>query len=338
VFHDVKVFDVHGHVSPPLPGTGMVNMLLRASNTSKMEPLNPDVAEQFGLGDDAWTGTVSRHVKTLDDRAIDVQVLGPRPFLMSADMPKHVFTTWTRFVNDSIAKQCRMEPTRFVGTCQLAQDPSAPDASHCLPELIRCVEEHGFVGAYVAPDPLGVHGGPGLADRWWDPLYGRCEQLGLPIIIHGVTNKDQRLAHIPQNYQMNFVAEQYWANQSLSHSDVFERFPALKVIVCHCGGALDRWIPTDPHLSQTDLSNNLFYDTCAHDVHYLEAAIKQRTVPRMVFGTEAPGSGGAVRPETGRPADDLLPVIDAYEFLSEQEKIDLVHHNPVRLFPTLDKV
>jgi predicted TIM-barrel fold metal-dependent hydrolase len=274
----------------------------------------------------------------MNDRSVDVQVVGPRPFLMSADMPRHTFQTWTRFVNDSIAKQCRMEPTRFVGACQLPQVPSAPDASHCLAELQRCVDEHDFVGVYVTPDPLGVHGGPGLAERWWDPLYQRCEESQLPIIIHGATNADQRLSHVPENYQMNFVAEQYWAGQSLSHSDVFQRFPGLRVIICHCGGALDRWIPTDPHLSQRDLSQNLFYDTCAHDVHFLEAAIKQRTVKRMVFGTEAPGSGSALRPETGRPADDLLPVLDAFEFLSEQDKLDLVHHNPARLFPAMAKV
>jgi predicted TIM-barrel fold metal-dependent hydrolase len=303
-----------------------------------MQPLSDAAAKRFGLEDEAWAESVGRHVAIIDDRSVDVQVLGPRPFLMSADMPEHTFQTWTRFVNDSIAKQCRMEPTRFLGACQLPQNPGAPDASHCLAELQRCVDEHGFVGVYVTPDPLGVHGGPGLAERWWDPLYERCEEAQLPIIIHGATNADQRLAHVPENYQMNFVAEQYWAGQSLGHSDVFERFPGLRVIICHCGGALDRWIPTDPHLSQRDLSTNLFYDTCAHDVHYLEAAIKQRSVARMLFGTEAPGSGGALRPETGRPADDLLPVIDGYDFLSEQDKLDIVHENPARLFPAMAKV
>jgi hypothetical protein len=134
-------------------------------------------------------------------------------------------------------------------------------------------------------------------------------------------NSDPRLAHVPQNYQLNFVAEQYWANQSLAHSDVF-----------------DRWIPTDPHLSQLDLTQNLFYDTCAHDVHCLEAAIKQRTVARMVVGTEAPGSGSTIRPHTGKSADDLVPVIDAFEFLSEQDKLDLFHENPARLFPAMAKL
>lgn len=338
MWHDDKVLDVHAHVSPPMQGTGMVNMIMRSANTAIPDPLTPRVAAGFGLHDDAWDKSVGRHIAVMDERNIDIQVLGPRPFLMSADMQPHVFNAWTRFVNDSIAKQVRMHPDRFVGACQLPQDISAPDATHLLDELNRCITEHGFVGAYVSPDPIGTHSGPGLTDRWWNPLYQRCEEDSLPIIIHGTANADPRLVHVPQNYQLNFVAEQYWATQSLAHGDVFERFPGLKVIVCHCGGALDRFIPTDPHLAQRDLSDNLFFDTCAHDVNYLEAAIKQRTPARLVFGTEAPGSGSTIRPETGKSADDLVPVIDAYAFLTEDDKRAIFHENPARVFPAMAKL
>jgi hypothetical protein len=48
-----------------------------------------------------------------------------------------------------------------------------------------------------------------------------------------------------------------------------------RVIICHCGGALDRFIPNDDrHIAQKDLSQNLFYDTCGYDVNFLEAALK----------------------------------------------------------------
>jgi hypothetical protein len=38
MFLDQRVLDVHGHVSPPMQGTGMVNMLLRATNTAGLAP------------------------------------------------------------------------------------------------------------------------------------------------------------------------------------------------------------------------------------------------------------------------------------------------------------
>ena len=158
---------------------------------------------------------------------------------------------------------------------------------------------------------------------------------GIPIIVHGSNCADPRIDIIPQNYQIGFVWEQYLATQLLSHGDVFERFPELKVVVCHCGGALDRWIKTDPHLSQKDRSKNLFFDTNAPELNFLEAAIRQRTPARMCFGTEVPGSGGAVRPETGRPGDDLVPIIGSFDFLSEEEKHAIFHHNPAHVCPGL---
>ncbi|GGI07536.1 amidohydrolase family protein [Egicoccus halophilus] len=334
MYNGKKVFDVHGHVSAPMGGVGRFNMVLQATNMVINNPMgDPTLAGVFGLEDDDWDTSVGNHLKVMDERDIDVQIIGPRPYLMFGWMQPHLLPVWTRFVNDSIAKQVGMFPERFLGACQLPQSITEPDATHMLDELNRCVDDFGFVAAYVSPDPTGRRDGPGLAESYWDPLYKRCVELNVPIIIHGTNVHDPRFALVPHNYQLGFVAEQYWANQVLSHSDVFERFPDLKVVICHCGGSLDRWIPTDPHLAQKDLSDNLFYDTCAHDVHYLEAAIKQRTVKRMLFGTEAPGSGKAIRPETGRSADDLVPVISAYDFLSEEDKLDIFHNNPAKIFP-----
>ena len=167
-----------------------------------------------------------------------------------------------------------------------------------------------------------------MHEPYWFPLYARAQELGIPLIVHGTNSLDPRFRVVPHNYQLGFLTEQYLAGQFLSHGDVFARFPELKVIICHCGGALDRFIPTDHHLAQKDLSSNLFYDTCGYDLNFLEAAIKQRGVPRMLFGTEAPGSGRAVRPETGRTSDDLVPVIETFDFLTEEDKIKIFNDEP----------
>jgi predicted TIM-barrel fold metal-dependent hydrolase len=192
---------------------------------------------------------------------------------------------------------------------------------------------------YLSPDPHGRRDAPGLDSRWYDPLYRECEERALPMIVHGTNCQDPRFQNVPHNYQLGFVAEQYWANQVLSHSDVFERFPGLKVVICHCGGALDRFMKNDPHLSQKDLSQNLFYDTCAHDELYLECAIRQRGVARTVFGTEAPGSGAAPRlgSEVSKTGDDLVPIIAGFDFLSDEDKRTIFHDNPESLFPAMAK-
>jgi hypothetical protein len=53
-----------------------------------------------------------------------------------------------------------------------------------------------------------------------------------------------------------------------------------------------------------------------------------------MFGTEFPGSGGAVR-EDGRPSDDVLPTIDGLGFLSTEDKIKIFNKNPLRVFTKL---
>jgi predicted TIM-barrel fold metal-dependent hydrolase len=231
-----------------------------------------------------------------------------------------------------------MVPDRFLGAAMLPQLSDAPDLSNCLDELNRCVTELGFAAAYVSPDPAGRRTTPGMHEPYWYPLYARAQELGIPLIVHGTNSLDPRFRVVPHNYQLGFYTEQYLAGQFLSHGDVFERFPELKVIICHCGGGLDRFIPTDHHIAQKDLSENLFYDTCAYDLNFLEAAIKQRGVPRLLFGTEAPGSGRAVRPETGRTSDDLVPIIGAFDFITEDDKIKIFNENPARVVPALAKI
>jgi predicted TIM-barrel fold metal-dependent hydrolase len=329
LYGNMRVFDIHGHVSvPPAALSRLVTML--GANTV----LPFDLAKGLGIrgaAEDDFLRSAADHVTFLDDRNIDVQVIGPRPYLMLGWMEEHLLPAWTRYVNDMISQQCRFYPDRFLGACQLPQVSHAADLSGCIAELDRCVNELGFVAAYVSPDPGGRRATPGMHEPYWYPLYERCQSLQVPLIVHGTNSLDPRFRVVPHNYQLGFVTEQYLAVQFLSHGDVFDRFPDLKVVVCHCGGALNRFIATDSHLAQKDLSQNLFYDTCAYDTAFLEAAIKQRGVSQMLFGTEAPGSGGATRPDTGRPGDDLVPVIAAMDFLTDNDRTQIFNLNAARV-------
>jgi predicted TIM-barrel fold metal-dependent hydrolase len=337
VYNNVRVLDVHGHVSVPFSANSFL-VLMMGSNTPMASPIGQDKAGPAGVTQEDFRVAALGHAKYMDDRNIDVQIIGPRPFLMLGWMEPHLLPAWTRYVNDMIHQQCQMVPDRFLGAAMLPQHSDAPDLSNCLDELNRCVTELGFAAAYVSPDPGGRRTTPGMHEAYWYPLYARVQELGIPLIVHGTNALDPRFRVVPHNYQLGFYTEQYLAGQFLSHGDVFERFPELKVIICHCGGGLDRFIPTDPHIAQKDLSENLFYDTCAYDLNFLEAAIKQRGVPRLLFGTEAPGSGRAVRPETGRTSDDLVPIIGAFDFITEDDKIKIFNENPARVVPALAKI
>ncbi|HYK70837.1 MAG TPA: amidohydrolase family protein [Streptosporangiaceae bacterium] len=337
MYQDIPVLDVHGHVTVPQAANSFLVMML-GSNTAMPSPIGQPAAGPAGVTPDEFRAAAAGHAKYMDDRNIDVQIIGPRPFLTMGWMEPHLVPAWSRYVNDMIHQQCTFFPDRFLGACALPQLSDAQDISHCIDELNRCVTEYGFVAAYASPDPAGRRTTPGMHEPYWFPLYERCQELDIPIIVHGTNALDPRFGVVPHNYQLGFLTEQYLAGQFLSHGDVFERFPELRVIICHCGGALDRFIPTDHHLAQKDLSRNLFYDTCGYDLVFLEAAIRQRGVGRMVFGSEAPGSGRAVRPETGRTSDDLVPVIGDFGFLSEDDKKKIFNENPARVVPGLAKI
>lgn len=335
MFNGQKVLDIHAHVSAPNNGTQTLAMMLAGNSPIEFDPRVVDVP-MLGMTAEEWDICTKRHLAEIDSRSIDRQLLGPRPFLMLGWMQPHLLPAWTRLVNNMIAKQVSMAPDRFVGAAQLPQNADAPDLSHCLPELERCVHELGFKAVYLSPDPTGDRRSPGMHKPYWYPVYEACEKHGLPIIVHGTNCTDHRIDVIPSNYQIGFVWEQYLATQLFLHSDVFDRFPGLKVVICHCGGALDRFLPEDAmHSAPNPRVGNLWFDTNAPNKIFLEAAIKQRGVEQMCFGTEVPGSGRAVSKATGRPGDDLVPIIDSFEFLNAADKHAIFHANPAHVCPGL---
>src|SRR5205807_782660 len=79
---------------------------------------------------------------------------------------------------------CGLYPDNFIGVCQLPQSPGVPP-DNCIDELERCVNELGFVGCNLNPDPSGGHWtAPPLTDRYWYPLYEKMVELDVPAMVH----------------------------------------------------------------------------------------------------------------------------------------------------------
>jgi predicted TIM-barrel fold metal-dependent hydrolase len=322
MYNGYKVVDVHGHMTTPA-----VFRQFLAETVSQNTP-----NRKLDMNDEQLENAQQRHLKFMDDRNIDIQLIGPRPIAMWHWMRPFLQEFWAKTTNDVIARIVKLHPDRFRGMAQLPQCSTSKDTTNLLREFERCVKELGFVGAYLNPDPAGDKQTPGVDNEYWFPLYEKAQELDAPLMIHPSITYDRRLETIPANYQMNNYLEEFVAMQLLCHSKVFETFPRLRITICHCGGGLNRFIPTDHHVGQRDQRNNLFYDSCVYDEHYLEAAIKQRGVDQVLFGTESPGSGGAVRPETGKPSDDMIPVIDGLAFLSGEDKKKIFQTNPLKVF------
>jgi predicted TIM-barrel fold metal-dependent hydrolase len=287
----------------------------------------------FRLTDEELQPSLKSHVKLLDEYGIDVQLLGPRPVSMWHWMRPFLQAHWCTITNQVIAQSVRLYPGRFVGMAQLPQSTSHKDTTPCAEELQRCVQEYGFVGAYLNPDPGGRREVPGVNDTYWYPLYHKAQELGAVLMVHPSASYDPRLEVVPGNFQINNVVEEYIATMIYQNTRVFHDFPRLRVVICHCGGALQR---LQESKRANRFENNLFYDTCAYDVDFLTAAIKQKGVDCLLFGSEVPGMGSkAVRPENGRPFDDMVPIIKGLPFLTESDRTKIFYDNAKKVFTLL---
>ncbi len=350
-FDGYTVLDVHGHMSgPPQVRAWAYNLIaLRSPEEGDLE-----------IEDAQMERALERHLQVLDERSIDVQLVSPRPVAMMHWERPFIQRAWARTTNDLIAQHCRLHPDRFAGVAQLPQSREL-DTRSCLEELERAITTLGFVAAIVNPDPGGDRQTPGLNDPYWHPLYERAEALDCTLIVHPSITRDPRVEGIPHNYQYNNLTEETLATMLLEHFDVFERYPKLRVVVCHCGGALRRTLEAGRRTrggivgqsgqagggqvgmnvrrrarESRERRDNLFFDSCAYDPDFLEAAIRQRGVDQILFGSEAPGSGTSTKnPETGRPSDDLVPVIAGLSFLSAADRQKILHDNALRVFPLL---
>ncbi len=247
-------------------------------------------------------------------------------------------------VNDYIAELAGAYPTRFAGVCGLPQVGGEP-VTVALAELERCITELGFVGTLLDTDPgEGDNSTPTLDDEYWYPLYEKLCALDVPALIHSTGCKWGR-----ETYSMHFISEESLAVLSLANSRVFLDFPTLKIIVAHGGGSIPyqvgRWRAERLHPQMNkevplkesfdDSLRRLYFDTVLHNRNSLEMLIKLVGSDRVMFGTENPGSGSAIDPETGRQFDDIKPLIEEIPGLTAADRHAIFEGNARRVFSRL---
>jgi OH-DDVA meta-cleavage compound hydrolase len=333
------IIDVHGHLcaSPKLYSWFTLLLASRATYGTPPPPISDDEM--------LWLPETRRNLDALDLAGTDVQLISPRPFtLFQAEKPGRVAHRWIEGVNSYISQFCRLLPDRFAGIAALAQPVSEP-IKYSLPELERCIKELGFVGCLLNPDPgEGDNATPTLDNEFWYPLYEKLCELDIPAHVHSSGNQSGR-----GTYSTHFIDEESLAVLALANSRVFLDFPKLKVIVSHGGGAVPyqvgRWRAERLHPvmaksfplkeSFDESLRRMYFDTVIHSKDSLAMLIKLVGSDRVVFGTENPGSGTALNPETGRSFDDIKALIDEIDFLTPQDRANIYENNAQRLFPLL---
>jgi len=205
-----------------------------------------------------------------------------------------------------------------------------------LDELDRCVNELGFVGVMINPDPGEGDGQtPGMGDEYWYPLYEKLVQLDLPALVHAASCRNQR-----ESFHNHFITEEGIAIISLLSSKVLDDFPKLKLLISHGGGPVPyqvgRWRsqlrgPNDTENFDERLKK-LYFDTALYSVESLDLLFKIVGPDRCLFGTERPGAGSKKDPRTGRWYDDVRPMIESLEWLKPEQKNKIYQKNAESVF------
>lgn len=274
------------------------------------------------------------------ERGTDLTIFSPR----AAGMGHHLSTAeanavWSRECNDLIARVCTLFPRNFVGVGQLPQAPGVPPAN-CIPELRRCVEELGFVGVNLNPDPSGGYWtDPPLTDKWWYPLYEAMVELNVPAMVHVSSSCNPNFHGTGAHYINGDTS----AFMQLVEADLFADFPKLKFIIPHGGGAVPyhwgryRGLAQDmgKPLLKDHLLHNVFFDTCVYHLPGAELLAKVIPVENILFASETIGAVQGIDPETGYHFDDTKRYIQQIPGLSDGDRSRIYEGNARAVYSRL---
>jgi aminocarboxymuconate-semialdehyde decarboxylase len=237
--------------------------------------------------------------QVLKDLGVDTQVLTLTTPGTHVETPARA-ARLAALVNDAFADVIRTKNGRFTALATLPlNDPAAS-----VKELERAMRDLGLRGAMLFSNVNGI----GLNDDRFLPLYEAADALGAVLYIHpthpvGV----EAMTDFWLMPLVGFLMDTTLAAAKIVFSGIPERFPRIRWVLCHMGGAipylaerLDRGfeafsecrahIPRKP----SDYLRQFYYDTVNFDPRALELAIAFAGIDRILAGSDYPHQIGSI--------------------------------------------
>jgi uncharacterized protein len=279
-------------------------------------------------------------IAEMDAQGIDVQVLSQvQPGLEHSTAGRA--TPVARTFNDRVAEAVAAHPDRFAAFAAL---PTA-DPSAAAEELARVTNELGFKGALINGRTLERF----LDDQFFWPIFEAAEALKTPIYLHPMPPPkavyDAYYAGFGDDVSFMLSSPAWgWHIETGLHAlrlilaGVFDRFPALQMIIGHMGEAIPFMLARvddvlggrtslDPATRRTELSIKEYFDRNFHITISgiftdppLRCAIDTLGADRIMFAVDHPFSDGAVARRFLEQAA-----------ISDEEREQIAHGNAGRL-------
>jgi aminocarboxymuconate-semialdehyde decarboxylase len=296
----VPIVDVHNHFYPPayLEALASNPGNVRVTHDSEGNPLlhypgDYNIAVR-GHRDIAYREEV------LAEQGIDRQLLSLTTPGTHVERPERAVAL-ARLVNDAFAEVVADRGRHFSALATLPlNDPAASAA-----ELERCVKQLGFRGAMLFSNVNGM----ALADPRFLPLYEVADGLGAVLYIHPTSPVGvEAMTEYWLMPLVGFLFDTTLATAHLVFSGVVERFPRIRWVLSHLGGAipflaerLDRgyhaFRECRQHIRRPPseyLTARFWYDTVNFDTRALRLAIEFAGIDRILAGSDYPHQIGSI--------------------------------------------
>lgn len=228
------VIDIHNHFyAPKLLEEIEKKKFFKKHLEIEKDSLNRKIIVQKGTR----VVTITEPMTNVDIRLKDMEEAGVDIQALSLSIPGVDFLEpkegleYAQLSNDGIVNICRRYPNHFVG---IASVP-LKNTEMAIQEIKRAVNELGMRGVLIGSNVDGTF----IDDEKFWPFFSEVEKMRTPIFIHPMTPpgneamNDYRLAPMI-GYEMDLCL----AVARIVFSGLLERYPELKFIISHLGGAI----------------------------------------------------------------------------------------------------
>jgi aminocarboxymuconate-semialdehyde decarboxylase len=277
-------------------------------------PLWPSIEHRGGNGSAVMVGgkvfrlidsrswDAGRRLEDMQSDDVDVQVVSPMPELLSHWFPADDADVLSDHINRGIAKLCAAHPRSFIGIGMApVQDPALAAGR------LAGIRALGLCGIEIGTHINGV----ALGDPRLHEFYAAAEEADLAIMIHPLHPSGmERMAGRPELAAVAaFPLETALAATSLLTHGITERFPKLRILLSHGGGALPWILPRLRHAhalgpplqelfarDPAEMARAFYYDTILYDRPALRFLAHSVGSDHIVVGSDYPFSIKQDRP------------------------------------------